>query len=82
MAACFLSKRGFEIEVYEMREDPRKLKWVQGKSINLALSERGRSALRALKLEDQIIQNYAIPMRARLIHDLDGKLSKFLCEIT
>lgn len=55
-----------------MREDPRLLEHVPGKSINLALSERGRSALRGLGLEDEILAKYVIPMRGRLIHDLNG----------
>ncbi len=55
-----------------MREDPRTLEHVPGKSINLALSERGRSALRSLGLEESIIQNYSIKMNSRLIHDLNG----------
>lgn len=59
--------------MFEMRNDPRKSVHVVGKSINLALSERGRSALRSLGLEKQILEEYSIQMRARMIHDLDGK---------
>ena len=62
----------FQVDIYEMREDPRLLEHVAGKSINLALSERGRSALRSLGLEDYIVDNYSIKMRSRLIHDLNG----------
>ena len=56
-----------------MRDDPRAEEAnFTGKSINLAISERGRSALRKIGIEDEIISNHAIPMKARLIHDLDG----------
>ena len=55
-----------------MREDPRTQLEVKGKSINMALSERGRSALRALGLEQYILNSYSIKMYARLIHDMNG----------
>jgi kynurenine 3-monooxygenase len=44
---------------------------VKGRSINLALSCRGIEALKHVGLEDEVLSN-AIPMRARMIHDLDG----------
>lgn len=55
-----------------MRDDPRTQEYVPGKSINLALSERGRTALRKLGLEEYILDKYSIPMNARLIHDING----------
>jgi len=45
---------------------------VPGRSINLALSVRGRAALKEVGLEDQIVQAHGIPMYARMIHSLDG----------
>lgn len=56
-----------------MRDDPRgdEINYT-GKSINLAISERGRSALRQIGMEDEIIKNHAIAMKARLIHDRKG----------
>lgn len=44
---------------------------VKGRSINLALSCRGREALKHVGLEDEVLKT-AIPMHARMIHDLDG----------
>ena len=61
------------MDLYEMRNDPRKSEHVVGKSINLALSERGRSALRSLGLEKEIIEKYSIKMYSRMIHDLNGR---------
>ena len=56
-----------------MRSDPRlDQENYAGKSINLAMSERGRSALRRLGIEEAMILDHAIPMRARMIHDVDG----------
>ncbi|GAB5583358.1 kynurenine 3-monooxygenase [Prionailurus iriomotensis] len=72
--ACFLAKRNFQVDVYEAREDLRVAKFARGRSINLALSYRGRQALHAIGLEDQIVAQ-GIPMRARMIHSLSGKKS-------
>lgn len=41
----------------------------KGKSINLALSERGLSALRATKLGlEDVILEASVPMKARMVH--------------
>uniref|UniRef100_A0A096LQM3 Kynurenine 3-monooxygenase n=1 Tax=Poecilia formosa TaxID=48698 RepID=A0A096LQM3_POEFO len=73
--ACFFAKRGFEVEVFETREDIRKAKVVKGRSINLALSHRGRTALKHVGMEDKQIVSKGIPMNARMIHSLSGKQS-------
>ena len=44
---------------------------VRGRSINLALSVRGREALKRVGIEEDI-RHVGIPMYARMIHDLDG----------
>ncbi|XP_056422873.1 kynurenine 3-monooxygenase isoform X3 [Hyla sarda] len=70
--ACFFAKKGFLVDLYEAREDIRTDKTVSGRSINLALSYRGRQALRAVDLEEKIVTN-GIPMYARMIHSVNGK---------
>ena len=45
---------------------------VRGRSINLAMSCRGREALRHVGLEDEVVRN-GTPMYARMIHDLNGR---------
>ncbi|XP_006924182.1 kynurenine 3-monooxygenase [Pteropus alecto] len=72
--ACFLAKRNFQVDVYEARQDVRTATFARGRSINLALSYRGRQALKAIGLEDQIVSQ-GIPMRARMIHSLLGRKS-------
>jgi kynurenine 3-monooxygenase len=52
--------------------DIRTLEHVPGKSINLAMSVRGLSALDKIGLGDHVAREYGIPMRARRIHNLDG----------
>ncbi|XP_045185472.2 kynurenine 3-monooxygenase-like [Mercenaria mercenaria] len=70
--ACFMAKRGYKVDIYEMRDDIRTMEVVRGRSINLALSVRGREALRRVGVEDQIVK-FGIPMYSRMIHDRDGK---------
>jgi kynurenine 3-monooxygenase len=43
---------------------------VKGRSINMALSRRGRDALAYVNCEDVIVRN-GIAMRARMLHDLN-----------
>ncbi|XP_026113698.1 kynurenine 3-monooxygenase-like [Carassius auratus] len=76
LIACFLAKRGFDVAVYESREDIRQAKVVKGRSINLALSHRGRQALKHVGMEDKIVSK-GIPMHARMIHNLNGKRSPY-----
>ncbi len=70
--AIFLAQRGYKVRVYEKRSDMRKHNITGGKSINLALSDRGLKALHAVGLEEEI-RKMAIPMHGRMIHHLDGK---------
>ena len=66
------SQQNYSVDVYEYRRDPRKEERVAGYSINLALSVRGRAALRAVGAEDHIVEQ-GIPMHSRMIHSHDGK---------
>lgn len=71
LLATLLARRGFAVTVFERGGDPRIQGFSGGRSINLALTERGWHALRVAGLEEAT-RNVAIPMRGRMIHDLDG----------
>lgn len=71
LLAISLAKRGMRVGIYERRSDMRKATISAGKSINLALSERGWNALRAVGLEKSI-SRIVIPMHGRQIHMQDG----------
>ncbi|KAK3595984.1 hypothetical protein CHS0354_032499 [Potamilus streckersoni] len=71
--ACYFSRRKYKVDVYEMRSDIRKVEVVRGRSINLALSVRGREALKMVEMEEEVI-NKGIRMYSRMIHDRDGTL--------
>ena len=53
LLAILLSRQGWQITLYERRGDPRVSDYESGRSINLALAERGRHALRHERQRDQ-----------------------------
>ena len=73
LLAAFLGRRGYEVQLFERRSDPRADNFVGGRSINLALSTRGIHALKQLGIADEALKD-AIPMKGRMIHDMDGAL--------
>jgi kynurenine 3-monooxygenase len=68
--SLFLARRGYKVEVLERRPDMRQGHVEGGRSINLAISERGLHALRLLGLEQQVLAQ-ALPMKGRMIHVQD-----------
>lgn len=72
--AVYLSKAGYNVTIYERRPDIRKAEISAGKSINLALSVRGWTALDAVGVGDEI-RKIAIPMYGRMMHALNGELT-------
>jgi kynurenine 3-monooxygenase len=71
LVATLLTQRGFRVTVYEKRSDPRRAGFQGGRSINLALAERGLHALRATGLADKVLEQ-AVMMRGRMVHDPAG----------
>jgi kynurenine 3-monooxygenase len=69
-----LRKRGFDVEVYEKRQDPRVADLEEGRSINLALSHRGIQALKSADAYDGL-KDVLIPMTGRLMHDPQEQLT-------
>lgn len=70
--ATLLARRGWRVDVYEKRGDPRVQGYGGGRSINLALAERGRHALR-LAGGDEAVMAQAVMMRGRMVHFADGR---------
>lgn len=71
LLATLLAQRGFRVTVFERRPDPRVHGFLGGRSINLALAERGWHGLRVAGLTDAIAP-IAVMMRGRRIHDAAG----------
>jgi len=74
LLANYLGKGGYEVDVYEMRDDLRTTEVGRGKSINLALSYRGLSAMKPVGLTEEVMR-LAVPMRGRMIHSVHGDLA-------
>ena len=72
LLATLLAQRGWTVDVYEKRSDPRVQGYGGGRSINLALAERGRHALRLAGGDDEVMAQ-AVMMRGRMVHFLDGR---------
>ena len=72
LLAILLSRQGWRITLYERRGDPRISDYESGRSINLALAERGRNALRQAGVEDAVMAK-AVMMRGRMVHPRQGE---------
>lgn len=71
LLAILLQRRGMQVTLYEGRPDPRKGTPEAGRSINLALADRGIHALKLAGVFDQI-EGALVPMRGRWVHQRDG----------
>ena len=74
LIALLLKQKGFLVQVFERRSDPRKSEVAEGRSINLALSDRGIKPLKMANIFDKI-QPYLIPMEGRMMHDTESNTS-------
>jgi kynurenine 3-monooxygenase len=70
LASILLSRRGFKVNIYERRPDMRNNSGYAGRSINLALSDRGFRGLQKAGIADDI-KSIAIPMYGRFLHHKD-----------
>ena len=71
LLAVMLARRGFKVDLFERNPDPRGDQPAAGRSINLAIGERGRHALDPVGLL-QAVNAFTIPTRGRMLHDIDG----------
>lgn len=71
LLARLLAQRGWQVDVYERRGDPRVLGYAGGRSINLALAERGLHALRQAGA-DAAVMARTVMMRGRMVHFAEG----------
>ncbi|MEO9482574.1 MAG: NAD(P)/FAD-dependent oxidoreductase [Ekhidna sp.] len=74
LLAVILKQKGFTVQVFEKRKDPRKSEIAEGRSINLALSHRGIPPLKLAGVYETI-EPYLIPMKGRMMHDEAGGLT-------
>jgi kynurenine 3-monooxygenase len=74
LLGIYLRRNGYRVTIYERRQDMRKDKISAGRSINLALSDRGWRGLNGVGISDKV-RNVAIPMNGRMIHAQDGSIN-------
>ena len=72
LLALRMAQRGYKITLVEKRPDLRKVTQDAGRSINLALSDRGLKGLRLVGVEKEALQ-LCIPMNGRMIHPENGE---------
>jgi kynurenine 3-monooxygenase len=73
LLAIFLARRGHRVKLLERRPDPRKAGAGGGRSINLALANRGIAALEDVGVMERV-RPALIPMVGRMLHDEEGRL--------
>jgi len=74
LLAISLARHGYKVRLYEGRPDSREISIYQGKSINIALSDRGWTSLEKIGISADA-KRQSIPMYHRAIHGIDGELS-------
>lgn len=74
LLSIYLARRGHQVQLFERRPDLRTNRISAGRSINLALSDRGWRGLDGVGISDEI-RKVALPMRGRMMHSVNGELT-------
>lgn len=74
LLAISLARHGYKVGLFEGRPDSRQTSIYQGRSINIALSDRGWTSLEKIGIGADV-RNQSIPMYHRAVHDIDGNLT-------
>jgi len=74
LVSILLADLGYRVTLIERRADPRESGFIGGRSINLALSTRGLTALKRAGLDEKILED-AVAMRGRMMHSVLSELT-------
>ncbi|RDX35293.1 FAD-dependent monooxygenase [Kangiella sp. HD9-110m-PIT-SAG06] len=74
LMSIYLGQRGYKVDVHDKLPDIRNTTIPAGRSINLALANRGIRALQQVGVMDKV-ERLLIPMKGRMLHDVTGKLT-------
>ncbi|MBK9541188.1 MAG: FAD-dependent monooxygenase [Bacteroidetes bacterium] len=74
LLSIYLARRGYKVSIFERRPDMRTENIPAGRSINLALSDRGWRGLEGVGIETEI-RKIGIPMSGRIMHSISGDLT-------
>jgi len=75
LLSIYLARRGWEVQLFELRGDLRREPVEPGRSIKLTLAERGLAALAELGLAEHVRRNVCVPLRGRAVHDGAGHVT-------
>lgn len=73
LMAIYLAQKGLSVEIFERRSDMRKADMIAGRSINLALSDRGILPLKEVGVAHKVLSE-GVQMPGRMLHAIDGQL--------
>ena len=73
LMAIYLAQKGLAVEIFESRPDMRKADISAGRSINLALSDRGILPLKEVGIVHKVLSE-GVKMPGRMLHSTDGQL--------
>lgn len=72
LLGIYLARRGWPVQLFELRGDLRREPVEPGRSIKLTLAERGLAALAELGLAEHVKRQICVPLRGRAIHSGTG----------
>lgn len=75
LLGIYLARRGWPVQIFELRGDLRREPVEPGRSIKLTLAERGLAALAELGLAEHIKKHICVPLRGRAIHSGTGTVT-------
>lgn len=75
LLAIYLARRGWDVQIFELRGDLRREPAETGRSIKLTLAERGLAALGELGLAEHVKKHICVPLRGRAIHSGSGTVT-------
>jgi kynurenine 3-monooxygenase len=75
LLGIYLARRGWEVQLFELRGDLRREPAEVGRSIKLTLAERGLAALAELGLAEHVKKHICVPLRGRAIHSGTGTVT-------
>lgn len=69
--AVLFAREGFDVQVYEKRQDPTLGTGPAGRSVNLSLSMRAMKTLDMINVKERILE-HGIPLSGRTSHTMNG----------
>lgn len=75
LLGIYLARRGWPVQLFELRGDLRREPVEAGRSIKLTLAERGLAALAELGLAEHVKRHICVPLRGRAVHSFTGTVT-------